>query len=89
MHTAHFSPNDTHNYGLGWAITNKPLKKTYGHYGAYVGALNSVTVKPDDNTAVILFSNELDSELHATRTEWLAIGAINNALFFKAKRTTS
>jgi CubicO group peptidase (beta-lactamase class C family) len=89
MHTAHFSPNDTHNYGLGWEITNKPLKKTYGHYGAYVGALNSVTVKPDDNTAVILFSNECDSEIQITRTEWKAFSAISDVLFLKAKMIIS
>jgi CubicO group peptidase (beta-lactamase class C family) len=89
MHRAHFSPNDKYNYGLGWQITNTPSQKSYGHSGGYVGVLSLVTIIPDDNTAVILFSNELDSELHATRTEWLAIGAINNALFFKAKRTTS
>jgi hypothetical protein len=74
---------------LGWEVTNKPLKKTYGHSGGYVGALNLVTIVPADNTAVILFSNELDSELHSTRIEWKAISAINNALFFKAKRIVS
>jgi CubicO group peptidase (beta-lactamase class C family) len=89
MHTAHFSPNDTYNYGLGWEITNKPLKKTYGHYGAYVGALNSVTVKPDDNTAVILFSNECDSEIQITRTEWKAFSAISDVLFLKSKMIIS
>jgi len=89
MHSAHFSPNDKYNYGLGWEITNKPLKKTYGHSGGYVGALNLVTIVPADNTAVILFSNALDSELHSTRIEWKAISAIDNALFLKAKRIAS
>jgi CubicO group peptidase (beta-lactamase class C family) len=89
MHTAHFSPSDKSNYGLGWEVTNKPLKKTYGHSGGYVGALNLVTVVPADNTAVILFSNALDSELQSTRMEWKAISAIDNALFHKAKRIAS
>jgi CubicO group peptidase (beta-lactamase class C family) len=89
MHTAHFSPSDQHNYGLGWEVTNKPFQKSYGHSGGYVGVLSLVTIVPDDNTAVLLFSNELDSELHSTRAEWIAIGAINNALFFKAKRIIS
>jgi CubicO group peptidase (beta-lactamase class C family) len=89
MHTAHFSPNDKYNYGLGWQVTNTPSQKSYGHSGGYVGVLSLVTIIPDDNTAVILFSNELDSELHSTRTEWIAVSAINNALFFKAKRITS
>jgi CubicO group peptidase (beta-lactamase class C family) len=86
MHTAHFSPSDKYNYGLGWEVTNKPFQKTYGHSGGYVGALNLVTIVPADNTAVILFTNALDSELYSTRIEWRAISAINNALFFKAKR---
>ena len=89
MHTAHFSPNDKYNYGLGWQVTNTLSQKTYGHSGGYVGVLDIVTIIPDDDTAVIFFSNELDSELHATRTEWMAVNAINNALFFKAKRITS
>jgi CubicO group peptidase (beta-lactamase class C family) len=89
MHTPHFSPGDTYNYGLGWQVTNKPLKKTYGHSGGYVGALDLVTISPSDTTGVIMFTNELDSELHSTRLEWKAISAINNALSNKAKRLCS
>jgi CubicO group peptidase (beta-lactamase class C family) len=89
MHTAHFSPTDKYNYGLGWQITNKLFQKNYGHSGGYVGFLDLVTIVPNDSTAVILFSNALDSELHSTRTEWKAFSAINNALFSKAKRMTS
>jgi len=89
MHMAHFSPGDKYNYGLGWQVTNKPFKKTYGHSGGYVGALNLITIVPAENTAVILFSNALDSELHSTRMEWKAISAINNALFHKTKRIAS
>jgi CubicO group peptidase (beta-lactamase class C family) len=89
MHTAQFSPTDKYNYGLGWEVTNKPFQKTYGHSGGYVGALNLITIHPEYNTAVILFTNALDSELHSTRTEWKAISAINKALFFKARRIVS
>jgi CubicO group peptidase (beta-lactamase class C family) len=89
MHTAQFSPTDKYNYGLGWEVTNKPFQKTYGHSGGYVGALNLITIHPEYNTAVILFTNALDSELHSTRTEWKAISAINKALFFKARRIAS
>jgi len=88
MHTAHFSPSDQHNYGLGWEVTNKSFQKSYGHSGGYVGALNLVTIHPKDNTAVMFFCNALDSELQSTRMEWRAISSINNALFFKAKRIT-
>ncbi len=89
MHMAHFSPGDKYNYGLGWQITNKPFEKTYGHSGGYVGALDLITIFPADNTAVLLFTNALDSELHSTQMEWKAINAINNALFHKAKRIAS
>lgn len=89
MHTAHFSPSDKYNYGLGWQITNKPFEKNYGHSGGYVGALDLVTIDPADNIAVLLFSNALDSELQSTRREWKAFNAINTALFHKAKRIAS
>ncbi len=89
MHTAHFSPSDKYNYGLGWQITNKLFDKTYGHSGGYVGALDLVTIDPHDQTAVLLFSNALDSELQSTRMEWKAFSAINDALFHKAKRMAS
>jgi CubicO group peptidase (beta-lactamase class C family) len=89
MHTAQFSPTDKYNYGLGWEVTNKPFQKTYGHSGGYVGALNLITIHPEYNTAIILFTNALDSELHSTRMEWKAISAINKALFFKARRIAS
>lgn len=86
MHTAQFSPRDTYNYGLGWSITNKLFEKTYGHSGGYVGVHNLVTIDPEEDIAVLLFANELDSELHATRMERQAYYAIFDALFAKAKR---
>jgi CubicO group peptidase (beta-lactamase class C family) len=89
MHTAHFSPNDKYNYGLGWQVTNTLFQKTYGHSGGYVGVLSLVTIIPDDNTAVILFSNECDSEIQITRTEWKAFSAISDVLFLKAKMIIS
>lgn len=85
MHMPHFSPQDTRNYGLGWTIKNKLLgRMQYGHSGGYVGVHDLVTVIPDKEVAVILFSNELDSELMATRTERKAFNLINNALKLKA-----
>ncbi len=90
MHTAHFSPRDKFNYGLGWSITNKILgKDEYGHSGGYVGVHDLVTIIPEEGIAVILFSNELDSELLATRTERKAFNLINDALFRKAYRIAS
>jgi len=89
MHTPQFSENDKYNYGLGWSITNKLLEKTYGHSGGYVGVHDLVTIDPKKNIAVLLFSNQLDSELLATRTERKAFNAINDALFSKANRIIS
>ncbi len=87
MHTAHFSPEDKYNYGLGWTIKNPVIgKKEYGHSGGYVGVLDLVTIIPDDGIAVMIFSNELDSELQSTRIEWKAFNAINNLLFWKANQ---
>lgn len=84
MHTAHFSPEDEYNYGLGWVLYNPTIgKKEYGHSGGFVGALDLITIIPEDKIAVMIFSNELDSELASTRLEWLAFNAINNALFWK------
>lgn len=90
MHTAHFSPDDKYNYGLGWQITRKPFGKIQiSHSGGYVGALDIVTIKPDKNIAVILFSNELDSELLGTKIERYAFSHIYKALFLKANRIAS
>lgn len=90
MHTAHFSPNEKHNYGLGWTITNNLIgKDEYGHSGGYVGVHDLVTIIPKDDIAVIIFSNQLDSELLASRTERKAFRAINDALFRKANRIAS
>ena len=87
MHTAHFSPEDKYNYGLGWTITNlENGKKEYGHSGGYVGVLDLVTIVEDDDIAVMIFSNELDSELRSTGLERTAFYAINNALFWKANQ---
>lgn len=90
MHTAHYSPKDKYNYGLGWSITNKAIgKDEVGHSGGYVGCHDLVTIIPEDDIAVLLFSNELDSELLASRTERKAFNAINDALFNRAYRIAS
>jgi len=84
MHTAHFSPNDKYNYGLGWTITNKLFEKTYGHSGGYVGVHDLVTIDPEKDLSVLLFSNELDSELHATTLERNAFYTLYDLLWKKA-----
>ena len=90
MHTAHFSPDDKYNYGLGWTIKNNRFgKDEVGHSGGYVGVLDLVTIIPDDDLAVLIFSNELDSELMASKTEYKSFNRINEALFQKANRMLS
>lgn len=90
MHMAHFSPEDKFNYGLGWTVTKQgdgTIK--YGHSGGYVGVLDLVTIKPAQDIAVIIFSNELDSELMSTYIERRCFTFINKAIFWKAELITS
>ncbi len=90
MHTAHFSPEDKHNYGLGWQIkTDKFGKKEISHSGGYVGVHDLITILPDKDVAVIIFANELDSELISTTIERYAFKFIRNAIFAKANRLAS
>jgi len=90
MHTAHFSPNDKFNYGLGWQITKKIFGKVEIHHGGgYVGVRNHVLIKSDRKTGIIIFSNELDSELHSSNIERRAFNLIEKALLFKAFRLAS
>ena len=85
MHRPHYSPEDRFNYGLGWVLYNPPNgTKTYGHSGGYVGVLDYVTIIPEDDIAVIIFSNELDSELMASLLENRAFSAIYQAILSKA-----
>ncbi|UCB59097.1 MAG: serine hydrolase [Thermoplasmatales archaeon] len=90
MHMAHFSPENKFNYGLGWTITRQEdgtIK--YGHSGGYVGVLDLVTIKPAQDVAVIIFSNELDSELMSTYLERRCFTFINKAIFWKAEQIIS
>ena len=85
MHRPHYSPEDRFNYGLGWVLYNPANgTKTYGHSGGYVGVLDYVTIIPEDDIAVIIFSNELDSELMASLLENRAFSAIYQAILSKA-----
>ncbi len=87
MHTPPFQPEDKYNYGLGWQIINKSSGEVEIHHGGgYVGVHCHVMIKPEKEIAVILFSNELDSELHASRIEYRAFYLIEGLLLFKANR---
>jgi CubicO group peptidase (beta-lactamase class C family) len=85
MHTAHFSPDDFINYGLGWQIANPLIRKNrYEHSGGYVGASTFATIIPDDNIAIVLFTNEMDSELMPTISEMLPFLEIFRMLYRKS-----
>jgi len=90
MHTAHFSPEDAHNYGLGWVLAKKADGEVQlSHSGGYVGVLDLVKIQPEKDIATIFFSNELDSELLASSLERFAFKQINKALTNKALRIAS
>lgn len=90
MQKAHFSPEDEHNYGLGWSLKKKPFGKIeISHSGGYVGVLDLVKIKPEKDIAMIFFSNELDSELLASKIERRAFTMINRAVTIKALRIAS
>ena len=90
MHTPHFSPTDTFNYGLGWQTKLlEDGKIDYLHSGGYVGALDMVKIKPYDGVGVIYFSNRLDAELHETFIERKMFRLIFDSLFDKAYKLAS
>ena len=90
MHKPHFSPEDPHNYGLGWVIKyDKFGNLEYGHSGGYVGVHDLVNVKPTKDSTLIIFTNQLDSELHPTKMESIAFGILVKALTLKQKLIAS
>jgi CubicO group peptidase (beta-lactamase class C family) len=55
MHTIQYPNGD---YGLGWGIWNNSNNEHfYGHTGGDYGVATSVSVRTNDNTAVIYFTN--------------------------------
>jgi CubicO group peptidase (beta-lactamase class C family) len=55
MHTIQYQDGD---YGLGWSIwDNSNNEHFYGHTGGDYGVATSVSVRTNDNTAVIYFTN--------------------------------
>ena len=91
MHTAHY-PLDKRGrgYGLGWIIKDPILgKKELGHSGGWIGVHTLMTFRPDDDTAIIIFTNSLDSTQFSRPVTSLAFLLIKNTLFRKANRLTS
>lgn len=87
IHTTHYLSSNGWNYGLGWIIDKTFLgKKEISHSGGWPGVHTLVTIRPDEDIAVIIFTNCLDSELHSTSLERLSFTLIKNALFNIASR---
>lgn len=91
MHTAHYPINDKgYGYGLGWSIkVSKSGKKEIGHSGGWPGVHTLMTVRSDDNTAIIIFTNCYDSTQGYRPMEGLIFWLITNALFMRANRLES
>jgi CubicO group peptidase (beta-lactamase class C family) len=91
MHTEHYPLNDQgYGYGLGWIIkVSKSGKKEISHSGGWPGVQTLTTYRPDDNTAIIIFTNCYDSTQGYRPIEGLAFSLIINMLFQRANRFTS
>jgi CubicO group peptidase (beta-lactamase class C family) len=90
MHTTHYDSKGW-NYGLGWVIEKTGFFriKEVGHSGGWPGVHTQVIIRPEKDTAIIIFTNCLDSELRMTFFESLAFTHIQNILFYKAKKMAS
>ncbi|UCD14666.1 MAG: beta-lactamase family protein [Thermoplasmatales archaeon] len=91
MHTEHYPLNDRgYGYGLGWSIKeSKSGKKEIGHSGGWPGVHTLTKVRPDDNTAIIIFTNCYDSTQFSGPIVRLGFSLITNALFRRANRLAS
>jgi len=91
MHTKHYPPHDRRNgYGLGWNIKENIFgKKEIGHSGGWPGVHTLMLFRPDDKTAIIIFTNSHDSTQPVRPLERIAFLLIRNELFRKANRIAS
>ena len=91
MHTAHYPLNeDGYGYGLGWSIgVSKFGKKEIGHSGGWPGVHTLMTIRPDDDTAIIIFTNCYDSTQSSGPLVGLAFWLITISLFRRANRLAS
>ena len=90
MHTRHYPMHVRgEGYGLGWFITEKLLrKKEMGHSGGWPGVSTQMIYRPDDKTAIIIFTNSNNSEKSSGPIPRLAFNLIINAFFKKANSFT-
>jgi len=88
MHTRHYPDNNKESgYGLGWFVREKAFqKKEIGHSGGWPGVHTQMTFRPEDKTAIIIFTNAYDSTQYLGPIASLAFKLITNALFRMANR---
>lgn len=88
MHTRHYPGNNNESgYGLGWFIREKEFqKKEIGHSGGWPGVHTQMTFRPEDKTAIIIFTNAYDSTQFLGPIASISFKMITNALFRMAER---
>jgi CubicO group peptidase (beta-lactamase class C family) len=88
MHTRHYPPHNQGNgYGLGWSIKEELFsKKEIGHSGGWPGVHTQMIYRPEDKTAIIIFTNAYDSSQFSGPVANLAFILITRALFMIANR---
>ena len=91
MHIEHYPSHDgKRGYGLGWSIIENIFgKKEIGHSGGWSGVHTLMTFRPEDKTAIIIFTNSYDSTQFSGPLEGLAFLLIRYELFRKANRIVS
>ncbi len=88
MHTRHYPGNyENRGYGLGFFVReNEDGKIEIGHSGGWPGVHTQMTFRPEENTAIILFTNAYDSTQYLGPIASFAFKLIINALFRLADR---
>jgi CubicO group peptidase (beta-lactamase class C family) len=85
MHKDHYSSKNNEKYGLGWMLGKNFLrKKEIGHSGGWPGVHTLMKYRPEDNTAVIVFTNQMSPTYNVKRSEFLAFNIMFNSFFLKA-----
>ena len=84
MHKDHYTSNNE-KYGLGWSLgKNIFRKKEIGHSGGWPGVHTLMKYRPEDKTAVIVFTNSMSPTYDVTLLETLAFKIMFNLFFIKA-----
>jgi CubicO group peptidase (beta-lactamase class C family) len=85
MHEDHYSSNNNRRYGLGWIVEENIFGKIeIGHSGGWPGVHTLMKYRPEDKTAVIVFTNSMSPTFDVTLLETLAFNVIFNSFFIKA-----